>query len=161
DFWLTAGRYADRFESEFARVCGTRFALLVNSGSSANLVALSCLTSPVLRERRLRPGDEVITVAAGVPTAVKPLVQKGPVAVFVDVTLPTYNIDVSQLEAARSQRTKAVMLAHALGNPFDLGAVTAFAKKHNLWLIEDCCDALGATYDGKPVGTFGDLATFS
>jgi CDP-6-deoxy-D-xylo-4-hexulose-3-dehydrase len=161
DFWLTAGRYADRFENEFAKVCGTRFALLVNSGSSANLVALSCLTSPVLGERRLQPGDEVITVAAGFPTTVNPIVQNGLVPVFVDVTLPTYNIDVSQLEAARSERTKAVMLAHALGNPFDLGAVTAFAKKHNLWLIEDCCDALGATYDGKPVGTFGDLATCS
>jgi CDP-4-dehydro-6-deoxyglucose reductase, E1 len=161
DFWLTAGRYADRFESEFAKVCGTRFALLVNSGSSANLVALSCLTSPVLGERRLQPGDEVITVAAGFPTTVNPIVQNGLVPVFVDVTLPTYNIDVTQLEAARSERTKAVMLAHALGNPFDLAAITAFAKKHNLWLIEDCCDALGATYDGKPVGTFGDLATCS
>jgi CDP-6-deoxy-D-xylo-4-hexulose-3-dehydrase len=161
DFWLTAGPYADRFERDFARVFGTRYALLVNSGSSANLLALSCLTSPTLGERRLRPGDEVITVAAGFPTTVNPILQNGLVPVFVDVTVPTYNIDVTQLEAARSERTRAVMLAHTLGNPFDLGAVTAFVKKHGLWLIEDCCDALGATYAGRPVGTFGDLATCS
>jgi CDP-4-dehydro-6-deoxyglucose reductase, E1 len=161
DFWLTAGRYADQFERDFARLCGSRFALLVNSGSSANLVALSCLTSPTLGERRLRPGDEVITVAAGFPTTVNPIVQNGLVPVFVDVTVPTYNIDVTQLEQARSERTRAVVLAHTLGNPFDLEAVTAFVKKHHLWLIEDCCDALGASYAGRPVGTWGDLATYS
>jgi CDP-6-deoxy-D-xylo-4-hexulose-3-dehydrase len=161
DFWLTAGRFADRFEQDFARACGTRFSLLVNSGSSANLLALSCLTSPALGERRLRPGDEVITVAAGFPTTVNPILQNGLVPVFVDVTVPTYNLDVTQLEAARSERTRAVMVAHALGNPFDLGAVTAFVKRHGLWLVEDCCDALGATFGGRPVGTFGDLATCS
>jgi CDP-6-deoxy-D-xylo-4-hexulose-3-dehydrase len=161
DFWLTAGRFADIFETEFARVFGTRFALLVNSGSSANLVALSCLTAPELKERQLRPGDEVITVAAGFPTTVNPIFQNGLVPVFVDVTVPTYNVDVAQLEAARSPRTRAIMLAHTLGNPFDLAAVTAFARKHGLWLIEDCCDALGATFQNQPVGTFGDLATCS
>jgi CDP-4-dehydro-6-deoxyglucose reductase, E1 len=161
DFWLTAGRFADQFEREFARQTGNRFALLVNSGSSANLVALSCLTSPGLGERRLRRGDEIITVAAGFPTTVNPIVQNGLVPVFVDVTVPTYNVDVSQLEQARSERTRAVVLAHTLGNPFDLEAVAAFVKKHNLWLIEDCCDALGARYAGRPVGTFGDLATYS
>jgi CDP-6-deoxy-D-xylo-4-hexulose-3-dehydrase len=161
DFWLTAGRYADRFEADFARAFGSRFALLVNSGSSANLLALSCLTSPALGERQLRPGDEVITVAAGFPTTVNPILQNALVPVFVDVTVPTYNIDTTQLEAAHSDRTRAVMIAHTLGNPFDLDAVTAFVKKHNLWLIEDCCDALGATYAGRQVGTFGDLATCS
>jgi CDP-6-deoxy-D-xylo-4-hexulose-3-dehydrase len=161
DFWLTAGRFADRFEAEFAKVFGTRFSLLVNSGSSANLLALSCLTAPELKERQLRPGDEVITVAAGFPTTVNPIFQNSLVPVFVDVTVPTYNVDVSQLEAALGPRTRAVMLAHTLGNPFDLAVVTAFAKKHGLWLIEDCCDALGATFRGQPVGTFGDLATCS
>jgi CDP-6-deoxy-D-xylo-4-hexulose-3-dehydrase len=161
DFWLTAGRFAEQFESEFARACGSRFSLLVNSGSSANLLALSCLTSPSLGERRLRPGDEVITVAAGFPTTVNPILQNGLVPVFVDVTVPSYDIDVTQLEMARSDKTRAVMIAHTLGNPFDLDAVTAFTRKHTLWLVEDCCDALGATYNGKPVGTFGDLATFS
>jgi CDP-6-deoxy-D-xylo-4-hexulose-3-dehydrase len=161
DFWLTTGRYADQFERDFARTFGSRFALLVNSGSSANLLALSCLTSPALEGRRLLPGDEIITVAAGFPTTVNPIVQNGLVPVFVDVTVPTYNVDVTRLEAALSPRTRGVMLAHALGNPFDLEAVTAFAKQHRLWLIEDCCDALGATYQGKPVGTFGDLATCS
>ncbi len=161
DFWLTTGRFADQFEREFARVFGTRFALLVNSGSSANLVALSCLTSPFLGERQLKPGDEVITVAAGFPTTVNPIIQNGLVPVFVDVKIPTYDIDTSMLEAALSPKTKAIMLAHTIGNPFDLATVSAFAKKHNLWLVEDCCDALGATYDGKPVGTFGDIATMS
>jgi CDP-6-deoxy-D-xylo-4-hexulose-3-dehydrase len=161
DFWLTAGRFADQFERDLAHAAGTRHALLVNSGSSANLVALSCLTSPALGDRRLRPGDEVITVAAGFPTTVNPIVQNGLVPVFVDVTVPTYNVDPAQLEAARSDRTRAVMLAHALGNPFDLAAVGAFVKKHDLWLIEDCCDALGATFAGRPVGTFGHLATCS
>ena len=161
DFWLTTGRFANRFEREFARVFGVRHALLVNSGSSADLLALTALTSPLLEERRLVPGDEVITVAACFPTTVNPIIQNGLVPVFVDVTVPTYDIDVTQLEAARSDRTRAVMLAHTLGNPFDLGAVSEFCKKHNLWLVEDCCDAVGATYDGKHVGTFGDLATAS
>jgi len=161
DFWLTTGRFADQFERDFAKVFGTRFALLVNSGSSANLVALSCLTSPFLGERALKAGDEVITVAAGFPTTVNPILQNGLVPVFVDVRLPTYDIDVSMLEAALSPKTKAIMLAHTVGNPFDLATVSAFARKHNLWLVEDCCDALGATFDGKPVGTFGDIATMS
>jgi len=161
DFWLTTGRFAERFEREFATRFGARHAILVNSGSSANLVALSCLTSPKLGDRKLRPGDEVITVAAGFPTTVNPIVQNNLVPVFVDVHIPTYNIDVSQLEPALSDRTRAIMIAHTLGNPFDLGAVTAFARKHSLWLIEDCCDAVGATYQGKNVGTFGDLATVS
>jgi len=161
DFWLTTGRFAAQFEREFAYMFGLRHAMLVNSGSSANLVALSCLTSPSLKDRRLQPGDEVITVAAGFPTTVNPIIQNGLVPVFVDVQIPTYDIDVSQLEAARSDRTRAIMLAHTLGNPFDLGAVTAFAKKYDLWLIEDCCDALGSTYRDQHVGTFGDLATVS
>jgi len=161
DFWLTAGRYARRFEEEFARVFGLRAAVLVNSGSSANLIAVSCLTSPKLGERRLRPGDEVITVAAGFPTTVNPVVLNGLVPVFLDITLPTYNVDVSQLEAARSDRTRAVVLAHTLGNPFDLGGVMEFVRRHDLWLVEDCCDAVGATYGGRNVGTFGDVATVS
>jgi CDP-6-deoxy-D-xylo-4-hexulose-3-dehydrase len=161
DFWLTAGPYATRFENRFAAFMGRRHALLVNSGSSANLLALSALTSPKLGERRLKPGDEVITVASGFPTTVNPILQNGLVPVFVDVTLPTYNVDVTQLEAALSPKTKALMLAHTLGNPFDLDAVTAFAKARGLWLIEDCCDAVGSTYRGKNVGTFGHLATVS
>jgi CDP-6-deoxy-D-xylo-4-hexulose-3-dehydrase len=161
DFWLTTGRFADQFEREFARFFGLRHAILVNSGSSANLLALSCLTSPELAERHLSPGDEVITVAAGFPTTVNPIVQNQLVPVFVDVTIPTYNVDVTQLEEAYSERTRGVMLAHMLGNPFDLGAVTEFVRKHDLWLIEDCCDAVGATYQGRKVGTFGNLATLS
>lgn len=161
DFWLTTGRFAAQFEREFARFLGIRCAVLVNSGSSANLVALSCLTSAKLGERRLKPGDEVITVAAGFPTTVNPIIQNRLTPVFLDVTLPTYQIDVTQLESALSGKTRAIMIAHTLGNPFDLGAVTAFAKKHNLWLIEDCCDALGSTYQGRKAGTFGDIATFS
>jgi CDP-6-deoxy-D-xylo-4-hexulose-3-dehydrase len=161
DFWLTTGRFADVFEREFAKVFGTRFALLVNSGSSANLVAFSCLTSPLLGERRLKAGDEVITVAAGFPTTVNPIIQNGMIPVFVDVKLPTYDIDVSQLELALSDKTRAIMIAHTIGNPFDAQAVADFAKKHNLWFIEDCCDALGATFNGQPVGTFGDIATMS
>jgi CDP-6-deoxy-D-xylo-4-hexulose-3-dehydrase len=161
DFWLTTGRFACQFERQFARFFGVRHAILVNSGSSANLLALSCLTSPKLGDRRLRPGDEVITVAAGFPTTVNPIIQNRLVPVFVDVTIPTYNIDVTQLEEAYSERTRAIMLAHTLGNPFDLGAVTDFARQHDLWLIEDCCDAVGATYCGQKVGTFGDLATVS
>jgi CDP-6-deoxy-D-xylo-4-hexulose-3-dehydrase len=161
DFWLTTGRYAKAFEHGFADVFGMRHALLVNSGSSANLLALTALTSPRLRGRRLRPGDEVITVAAGFPTTVNPIVQNGLVPVFVDVHVPTYNVDVSQLEDARSDRTRAVMIAHTLGNPFDVEAVKAFCDEHGLWLVEDCCDAVGSTVSGRHVGTFGDLATTS
>lgn len=161
DCWLTTGRFADQFEREFAKLFGLRHAMLVNSGSSANLLALSCLTSPTLGEHRLRPGDEVITAAAGFPTTVNPIIQNQLVPVFVDVTLATYDVDVSQLEEAVSDKTAAVVLAHTLGNPFDLASVAAFARKHDLWLIEDCCDAVGATYRGRLVGTFGDLATVS
>ena len=161
DFWLTTGRFAAQFEKEFAHFFGLRHAILVNSGSSANLVALSALTSPQLGERALHPGDEVITVAAGFPTTVNPILQNNLVPVFIDVTIPTYNVDVTQLEAALSSKTRAVMIAHTLGNPFDLEAVSAFCKQYNLWLIEDCCDALGATYNGKSVGTYGDIATVS
>jgi CDP-6-deoxy-D-xylo-4-hexulose-3-dehydrase len=161
DFWLTTGRFAERFEREFARWFGVRECILTNSGSSANLLAVSALTSPRLGDRRLVTGDEVITVAAGFPTTVNPIVQNGLVPVFVDVTLPTYNVDVAQLEAALSPRTRALIFAHTLGNPFDLAAVTAFARQHGLWLIEDCCDAVGSLYQGRKVGTFGDLATVS
>ena len=161
DFWLTTGRFAAQFERDLAAFVGARTATLVNSGSSANLLALTALTSLKLEDRQLRPGDEVITVAAGFPTTVNPIIQNGLVPVFVDVLLGTYNIDAAQLEDALSPKTKAVMIAHTLGNPFDLGTVTAFCLKHNLWLIEDCCDALGATYAGKKVGTFGSLATCS
>jgi CDP-6-deoxy-D-xylo-4-hexulose-3-dehydrase len=161
EFWLTAGRFADEFEGLLARWFGVRGATLVNSGSSANLLAITALTSPKLGSRRLLPGDEVITVAAGFPTTVNPIVQNGLVPVFVDVSLPTYNVDVRSLEAAKSDRTRAVVLAHTLGNPFEVRAVTEFVRKHDLWLIEDCCDAAGATYDGKRVGAFGDLATLS
>jgi len=161
DFWLTTGRFAAQFEREFARFVGVRDARLVNSGSSANLVAISALTSPSLGDRRLKPGDEVITVAAGFPTTVNPIFQNRLVPVFVDVVLPTYDIDVRQLEAALSPRTRAIFLAHTLGNPFDLETIVQFAKRHNLWFIEDCCDALGSTYKGKAVGTFGDIATVS
>src|ERR1700731_2839513 len=149
DAWLTTGRFAAQFEREFAAFMGVRCASLVNSGSSANLAALSCLTSPSLGDRRLTPGDEVITVATGFPTTVNPIIQNGLVPVFVDVDVPTYNIDVTQLKEALSPRTRAVMVAHTLGNPFDLAAVTEFTRKHNLYLIEDCCDAVGATFDGQ------------
>ena len=161
DAWFTTGRFAEDFERKLARFVGVRCASLVNSGSSANLLALTALTSPKLGERRLKPGDEVITVAAGFPTTVNPIFQNRLVPVFVDVTLPSYEIDVTQLEAARSDKTRAIMIAHTLGNVFDLDAVTAFAKKHDLWLIEDCCDALGSTWKGRKVGTFGDIATVS
>ncbi len=161
DFWLTTGRFAEQFERQFAQFMGIRDARLVNSGSSANLVALSALTSPSIGERRLRPGDEVITIAAGFPTTLNPIFQNGLVPVFVDVELGTYDVDCSQLEAALSPRTRAVMIAHTLGNPFDLDAVTAFCRKHGLWFVEDCCDAVGATYKGQGVGTFGDVATAS
>lgn len=161
DFWLTTGRYAKQFEREFARFFKMRHALLVNSGSSANLLALTALTSPLLGEKRIKAGDEVITVATGFPTTVNPIFQNNLVPVFVDVHIPTYNIDVTQLEVALSEKTRAVMIAHTLGNPFDLETVTAFCKKHDLWLIEDCCDAVGAMYNGQPVGRFGDIATVS
>jgi len=161
DFWLTTGRFAQQFEREFAAFCGVRDAVLVNSGSSANLLAVASLTSPKLGERRLRPGDEVITSATGFPTTVNPIVQNDLVPVFVDIELPTYNVDVSALEAALSPRTRAIILAHTLGNPFDLDAVTDFARRHNLWLVEDCCDAVGSLYRGRRVGAFGDLATVS
>lgn len=165
DFWLTAGRYVDEFEKNFAAYLGVKFCSLVNSGSSANLVAFMALTSPLLGERRIKRGDEVITVAAGFPTTVSPIVQYGAVPVFVDVTIPQYNIDVTQLENALSDKTKAVMIAHTLGNPFDLQAVKNFCTRHNLWLVEDNCDALGATYtiDGqeKFTGTIGDIGTSS
>lgn len=161
DGWLTTGRFAAQFEREFAAFMGVRCASLVNSGSSANLAALSCLTSPSLGDRRLSPGDEVITVAAAFPTTVNPIIQNGLVPVFVDVQVPTYNVDVAQLEAAVSSRTRAIMLAHTLGNPFDLDAVMRFAVKHDLWVIEDCCDAVGSRFKGAGVGTFGHLATTS
>ena len=161
DFWLTTGRYARRLELELARFLGVRHALLCNSGSSANLLALSALTSKRLGERRLRPGDEVITVAAGFPTTVNPIVLNRLVPVFVDVELGTYNVDVDALRAAVGARTRAIMLAHTLGNPFDLDAVMEIAREHGLWLIEDNCDALGSTYRGRLTGTFGDLATLS
>ncbi len=161
DGWLTTGRFNAAFEQRLAQFVGVTHALTVNSGSSANLVAFSTLTSPRLGARAIRPGDEVITVAAGFPTTVNPIIQNGAVPVFVDVTLPSYNIDVSMLAAALSPKTKAIMIAHTLGNPFDLDAVCAFAKAHDLWLIEDCCDALGTTWKGQKVGTFGHLATLS
>jgi CDP-6-deoxy-D-xylo-4-hexulose-3-dehydrase len=165
DFWLTTGRYAERFEKEFADFLGVEHCSLTNSGSSANLLAFMALTSPKLGERRIKKGDEVITIAAGFPTTVAPIIQYGAVPVFVDVTLPTYNIDCSQLEEALSGKTKAVMIAHTLGNPFDLKAVKTFCDKENLWLIEDNCDALGARYclDGewKHTGTIGHLGTSS
>ncbi len=165
DFWLTAGHYADRFESEFAQMLGVKYACLVNSGSSANLLAFMTLTAPELGERQIKPGDEVITVACGFPTTITPMIQYGAIPVFVDVTVPQYNVDVSQLEAARSPKTKAVMLAHTLGNPFDLQAVKAFCDRYGLWLVEDNCDALGSKYilDGQErfTGTIGDIGTSS
>ena len=165
EFWLTAGRYTDEFEKEFAKYLGIRYCSLVNSGSSANLLAFMTLTSPLLGERQIHRGDEVITVAAGFPTTIAAIIQYGAVPVFVDMNIPQYNIEVSQLEEALSDKTKAVMIAHTLGNPFDLGAVKAFCDKHNLWLVEDNCDALGSTYtlDGvtKQTGTIGDIGTSS
>jgi CDP-6-deoxy-D-xylo-4-hexulose-3-dehydrase len=161
EFWLTSGRWHRRLEEELAAWYGVGHARLVNSGSSANLVAVAALTSHLLGDRRLRPGDEVITVAAGFPTTVTPILQLGLVPVFVDVSLPTYNVDPAKLEAALSPRTRAVVIAHTLGNPFDLGAVGAFCEKHRLWLVEDNCDAAGSRYRGRKTGTFGDLATLS
>ena len=161
DFWLTTGRYAYRFEREFARYLGVRHAMLCNSGSSANLLALSVLTSPKLGDRRLVPGDEVITAAAGFPTTVNPMVQNNLVPVFLDIEMQSYNIDPSRIEEAISPRTKAIMIAHTLGNPFDLDTVISIARKHNLWVVEDNCDALGSRYNGQLTGTFGDLGTIS
>ena len=165
EFWLTAGRYTDLFEEQFSEFLGIKYTALVNSGSSANLIAFMALTSPLLGERAIRRGDEVITAAAGFPTTVAPIIQYGAVPVFIDMTIPQYNVDVSQLEKALSNNTKAVMLAHTLGNPFDIKSVLEFCKKHNLWLIEDNCDALGSKYtlDGKEqfTGTFGDIGTSS
>lgn len=169
EFWLTSGRYTDRFERKLAEYLDVRFCSLVNSGSSANLLAFMTLTSPLLKERQVKRGDEVITVACGFPTTVAPVIQYGAVPVFVDVTIPQYNIDVTKLEEARSDKTRAVMIAHTLGNPFDLGAVKAFCDKYKLWLVEDNCDALGSRYtmdrDGKRAvrltGTIGDMGTSS
>lgn len=165
DFWLTTGRFSDEFEKKFAEWIGVKYAHLVNSGSSANLIAFSVLTAPELGDRAIRRGDEVITVACGFPTTVTPILQYGAVPVFVDVTIPQYNIDVTRLEEALSDKTKAVMIAHTLGNPFDLSAVKAFCDKHNLWLVEDNCDALGSEYtiDGETrfTGTWGDIGTSS
>jgi CDP-6-deoxy-D-xylo-4-hexulose-3-dehydrase len=161
DFWLTTGRFAQKFEEDLAAWVGVRHAVLVNSGSSANLVALSALTSPKLGEKRLKPGDEVLTCATGFPTTVNPILQNGLVPVFLDVHIPSYNMDVSRLEEAITEKTKAIILAHTLGNPFDLNEVLRVAQKHDLWVVEDMCDALGAEYGGRKVGTFGHLATVS
>jgi CDP-6-deoxy-D-xylo-4-hexulose-3-dehydrase len=161
DGWLTAGRFNEEFEQKLAAFLGVKFAMTVNSGSSANLVAFSTLTSPKLGNRAIKPGDEVIGVAAGFPTTVNPILQFGAVPVFVDVEIGTYNIDASKIEAAITPKTRAIMLAHTLGNPYNLDVITELCKKYKLWLIEDCCDALGSTYDGKPVGTFGDIGTIS
>ncbi|RKP51255.1 lipopolysaccharide biosynthesis protein RfbH [Trinickia fusca] len=161
DGWLTTGRFNDAFEQQLAKFLGVRHLLTTNSGSSANLLAFSTLTSPRLGERAIKPGDEVIGVAAGFPTTVNPIIQFGAVPVFVDIDIPTYNIDPAKIEAAIGPKTKAIMLAHTLGNPYNLDVVVELARKHNLWLIEDCCDALGSTYNGKLVGTFGDIGTLS
>ena len=165
EFWLTSGRYTDEFEKKLAEYLRVRYCALVNSGSSANLIAFMTLTSPLLGGRRVKRGDEIITVAAGFPTTVTPAIQYGAVPVFVDVTIPQYNIDVTKLEAALSDKTKAVMIAHTLGNPFDLKAVKEFCEKHNLWLVEDNCDALGSRYtingEEKFTGTVGDIGTSS
>ena len=161
DGWLTTGRFAAQFEKDLARYIGSRFALMVNSGSSANLAAFYALTSPKLGKKSLKKGDEIITVAAGFPTTVNPMIHCGCVPVFLDIDIPTYNIKSELIEEAITPKTKAIMIAHTLGNPFDLETVTQIAKKHNLWLIEDDCDSLGAEYNGKKTGTFGDLATLS
>jgi len=161
DFWLTAGRYANQFEDAFAKFMNVAHCVLVNSGSSANLLALTALTSSKLGKRRLQKGDEVITVAAGFPTTINPILQNGLIPVFVDVELPTYNIKADELEKALSPKTRAIMIAHTLGIPFDLDPIMAFAGKHDLYVVEDCCDAVGSTYKGKQVGTFGHLSTVS
>ena len=161
DGWLTAGRYNMEFERRLSKFLGVKHVLTVNSGSSANLIAFSCLTSPKLGARAIKPGDEVISVAAGFPTTVNPILQFGAVPVFIDVTLETYNIDAEKIESAITPKTKAIMLAHTLGNPFNLEVITHLCEKYNLWLVEDTCDALGSTYRGKKVGTFGDIGTLS
>ena len=161
DGWLTAGRYNAEFERRLARFIGVKHVLTVNSGSSANLVAFTCLTSPKLGDRAIKKGDEVISVAAGFPTTVNPILQFGAVPVFIDVSMPTYNIDAEKIEAAITPKTKAIMLAHTLGNPFNLDIITGLCKKYGLWLVEDTCDALGSTYNGQKVGTFGDVGTLS
>ena len=161
DFWLTAGRYAEKFEKEFAEFLGVKFCLLANSGSSANLLAVSALTSPKLSERRLKPDDEVITIACGFPTTLNPIIQNNLVPVFVDVELETYNIDAKKIEKAISEKTKAIFVAHTLGNPVDLDKILKLAKKYHLWVIEDNCDALGSKYKGRYTGTFGDISTSS
>ncbi|WP_034556419.1 lipopolysaccharide biosynthesis protein RfbH [Helicobacter canadensis] len=161
DFWLTYGKYSEKFEKELAKFLGVRWAFLVNSGSSANLLAFYALTSPLLKERQIKRGDEIITVAAGFPTTVAPIVQYGAIPVFVDMELKYANIDVSQLDLALSSKTKAVMIAHTLGNPFNIKVIREFCNKNNLWLIEDNCDALGSKYDGKYTGTWGDIGTSS
>lgn len=161
DAWLTAGRFSDEFERKLASYMGSRFSFLVNSGSSANLLAFYALTSPKLGERAICPGDEIITVAAGFPTTINPMIQFGCIPVFLDIDIPSYNIKADQIESAITSKTKAIMLAHTLGNPFNLDIVMQIAKKYNLWVIEDDCDSLGATFNGKKTGTFGDLATLS
>jgi len=161
DFWLTAGRFAKQFEAEFAKFLGVKHCILTNSGSSANLLAISALTSPKLGERRLKPGDEVITTACAFPTTVNPIIQNNLIPVFLDVDVRTYNIQVHKIEEALSEKTKAIFLAHTLGNPFDLDKVLEICEKYNLWLIEDNCDALGSKYNGQYTGTFGHIATFS
>ncbi len=161
DAWLTAGRYSEEFERKLARYMGSRFSFLVNSGSSANLLAFYALTSPKLGDRAIKPGDEIITVAAGFPTTINPMLQFGCVPVFLDIDIPTYNIKADEIESAITPKTKAIMLAHTLGNPFNLDIVMSIAKKYNLWVIEDDCDSLGAMYNDKKTGTFGDLATLS
>jgi CDP-6-deoxy-D-xylo-4-hexulose-3-dehydrase len=161
DAWLTAGRYSEEFERKLARYMGSRFSFLVNSGSSANLLAFYALTSPKLGDRAIKPGDEIITVAAGFPTTINPMLQFGCIPIFLDIDIPSYNIKADQIESAITPKTKAIMLAHTLGNPFNLDIVMTIAKKYNLWVIEDDCDSLGATYNEKKTGTFGDLATLS
>ena len=161
DGWLTAGRYNAEFERRLAKFIGVKHVLTVNSGSSANLVAFTCLTSPKLGDRAIKKGDEVISVAAGFPTTVNPILQFGAVPVFIDVSMPTYNIDAEKIESAITPKTKAIMLAHTLGNPFNLDIITGLCKKYGLWLVEDTCDALGSTYNGQKVGTFGDVGTLS
>lgn len=161
DGWLTAGRFSEEFERELARYMGSRFSFLVNSGSSANLLAFYALTSPKLEEKAIRPGDEIITVAAGFPTTINPMIQFGCIPVLLDIDIPTYNIKAEDIESAVTSKTKAIMIAHTLGNPFNLDVVMEVAKKYNLWVIEDDCDSLGATYRGKKTGTFGDLSTLS
>ena len=161
DFWLTTGRFAAEFEEKFAEWIGVKHCLLVNSGSSANLLALTALTSPELGEKRLKPGDEIITVAAGFPTTVNPIFQNQLIPVFLDIEIPTYNIDITKLESALSERTRGIMIAHTLGNPFNLNTIIEFVKKHNLWLIEDNCDGVGSLYQGQKTGTFGHISTVS